>query len=34
YRRTGRPCLACGTPVASADLNGRTLYWCPECQPA
>ncbi|MDO8309636.1 MAG: DNA-formamidopyrimidine glycosylase family protein [Actinomycetota bacterium] len=33
YRRTGRPCLACGTPVASADLNGRTLYWCPGCQP-
>lgn len=33
YRRTGRPCLVCGTPVASAEMLGRTLYWCPGCQP-
>jgi endonuclease-8 len=32
YRRTGRPCLVCGTPVASAEMLGRTLYWCPGCQ--
>ncbi|MEU4802749.1 zinc finger domain-containing protein [Actinosynnema sp. NPDC023587] len=33
YRRTGLPCLVCGTPVAMADLAGRNLYWCPRCQP-
>ncbi len=33
YRRTGQPCLVCGTPVAHADLVGRNLYWCPTCQP-
>jgi endonuclease-8 len=32
YRRAGRPCLVCGTPVATAELNGRRLYWCPSCQ--
>lgn len=32
YRRAGAPCLVCGTPVASAALAGRTLYWCPHCQ--
>jgi endonuclease-8 len=35
YRRTGRPCRRCGTPIASArqgtDLP-RTTYWCPSCQ--
>lgn len=34
YRRTGEPCLVCGTPVAHAELAGRNLYWCPACQPA
>ena len=29
YRRTGQPCLVCGTPVAMAELAGRNLYWCP-----
>ncbi|GAA4613563.1 Fpg/Nei family DNA glycosylase [Saccharopolyspora hordei] len=33
YRRAGMPCLVCGTPVATADLAGRKLYWCPTCQP-
>lgn len=32
YGRTGRACRRCGTPVRSADLAGRTLYWCPTCQ--
>jgi len=35
YRRTGRPCRRCRTPIASArqgtDLP-RTTYWCPTCQ--
>jgi len=34
YRRTGQPCLVCGTPVAHQELAGRNLYWCPVCQPA
>lgn len=34
YRRAELPCHVCGTPVATADLAGRNLYWCPVCQPA
>ncbi|MEV5299320.1 Fpg/Nei family DNA glycosylase [Amycolatopsis methanolica] len=34
YRRTGQPCLVCGTPIAHAELAGRNLYWCPVCQAA
>jgi endonuclease VIII len=33
YRRTGQPCLVCSTPVATRELAGRNLYWCPLCQP-
>jgi len=32
YRRTGQPCLVCGTPVRTAPLAGRNSYWCPTCQ--
>jgi endonuclease-8 len=35
YRRTGRPCPRCRTPIRSAPLGGgvpRTTYWCPTCQ--
>jgi endonuclease-8 len=32
YRRTGLPCLICGTPVATRVLGGRNLFWCPTCQ--
>ena len=32
YRRTGAPCLVCGTAVATAVHAGRKLYWCPSCQ--
>jgi endonuclease VIII len=34
YRRAGRPCPRCGTPIRSrgqGDEN-RTAYWCPGCQ--
>ncbi|MEM6931907.1 MAG: DNA-formamidopyrimidine glycosylase family protein [Myxococcota bacterium] len=34
YKRDGLPCRTCGTPIESGDLNGRTTYWCPTCQPA
>lgn len=35
YRRAGRPCPRCSTPIrsrAEGDAN-RTAYWCPACQP-
>lgn len=32
YKRNGLPCRHCGTVVAMAELGGRKLYWCPECQ--
>ena len=35
YRKTGRPCPRCGTPIRSAPLSAempRTTYWCPNCQ--
>jgi len=32
YRRTGLPCRVCGTPVRTAVLVGRNLFWCPRCQ--
>ena len=32
YRRTGQPCLVCGTEVSTAVLEGRNLYWCSRCQ--
>jgi len=34
YRRTGRPCRRCGTPIrvhAQGD-GARIAYWCPTCQ--
>jgi endonuclease-8 len=34
YRRTGRPCLVCGTPIAHEKHLARNLFWCPTCQPA
>jgi endonuclease VIII len=35
YRKAGRPCPRCGTPVSSRGLGdaNRTSYWCPACQP-
>jgi endonuclease-8 len=35
YRRTGRPCRRCGTPIRSIRQGThlpRTTYWCPACQ--
>ena len=36
YRRAGRPCGRCGTPIESRGLGeaNRTAYWCPRCQPS
>ena len=35
YRRTGRPCRRCRTPIRSRPQGeqARTAYWCPTCQP-
>ncbi len=33
YHRVGKPCFICGTPIRSAVLAARTVYWCPVCQP-
>lgn len=33
YHRTGKPCRVCATPIRSAPLAARTVYWCPRCQP-
>ena len=34
YRRAGRPCPRCGTPIRSRGQgdDNRTTYWCPHCQ--
>ncbi|GAB3820610.1 Fpg/Nei family DNA glycosylase [Tessaracoccus terricola] len=32
YRRAGDPCLVCGKTVRTAMLEGRTMYWCGNCQ--
>lgn len=32
YRRTGQPCLICGTAIRHQELEGRNLFWCPSCQ--
>jgi endonuclease-8 len=34
YRRAGRPCPRCGTPIRSRGQGdgNRTAYWCPQCQ--
>ncbi|MEN0063727.1 MAG: DNA-formamidopyrimidine glycosylase family protein [Myxococcota bacterium] len=33
YKRTGQACARCTSTIVSDDLNGRTTYWCPGCQP-
>ena len=35
YRRAGRACRRCGTPIRSQGQGeaNRTAYWCPTCQP-
>ena len=33
YRRHGKPCFVCGSTILRTEMAGRTLYWCPTCQP-
>ncbi|GAY15386.1 Fpg/Nei family DNA glycosylase [Mycobacterium sp. shizuoka-1] len=32
YRRAGDPCRVCETPIRTAVLEGRNVFWCPTCQ--
>ena len=32
YKREGRPCRACGSPIALEIMAARKLYFCPSCQ--
>lgn len=32
YRRTGQPCITCGTPVERTVVGGRGSHYCPRCQ--
>jgi endonuclease VIII len=32
YRRTGQPCLVCGSAIRTQVLAGRNLFWCGKCQ--
>ncbi|MFT4136851.1 DNA-formamidopyrimidine glycosylase family protein [Microbacterium sp.] len=37
YRREGRPCRRCGTPIVGGTLGAsatsrRIVFWCPRCQ--
>ena len=32
FRRTGQPCLQCGTPIERIVLAQRSTHYCPTCQ--
>ena len=32
YRRAGEACRVCGASVRTAELEGRNLFWCSDCQ--
>jgi formamidopyrimidine-DNA glycosylase len=34
FRRTGKPCLVCGTPIERIVIAQRSTHFCPVCQPA
>lgn len=33
YRRTGQPCVRCGTPIERIVVTQRGTHFCPHCQP-
>lgn len=33
YKRDGRPCYRCETPIERFDQGGRAVFTCPLCQP-
>ncbi len=32
YRRAGEPCRVCGATILTSVLEGRNVFWCPNCQ--
>ncbi|MGQ4494827.1 Fpg/Nei family DNA glycosylase [Dermabacteraceae bacterium P13095] len=32
YQRDAKPCRLCGTHIKKAQLDNRTVFWCPTCQ--
>jgi len=32
FRRAGKPCYYCDTPIEKTSANGQGLYFCPSCQ--
>lgn len=32
YRKTGKPCPECGTPIEAIKMGGRGTFYCPVCQ--
>jgi formamidopyrimidine-DNA glycosylase len=32
FRRTGKPCYACGSPIQRVKIGGRSTHYCPKCQ--
>jgi len=34
FRRTGKPCYRCGTPILRTVIGGRATHFCPRCQKA
>lgn len=32
YKRQGKPCRRCATPIASTAIDDRSIWWCPTCQ--
>jgi len=33
FRRTGKPCYVCGTPIERTVVGQRGTHFCPKCQP-
>ncbi|MGE5594769.1 MAG: bifunctional DNA-formamidopyrimidine glycosylase/DNA-(apurinic or apyrimidinic site) lyase [Hyphomicrobiales bacterium] len=33
FRREGKPCYSCGTPIVKTVVAGRGTHYCPKCQP-
>lgn len=33
YHRGDEPCRRCGTPIEVTDIAGRSIWFCPTCQP-
>ena len=34
YKRGHQPCRRCGTEIMPTELAGRSMWYCPQCQPA